>query len=327
MDRRLPDADLYHLHWIAEFVDYRALLYLQQRAPIIWTLHDINPFTGGCHFAFDCDAFASRCTDCPQLSVQNHHSQSHAKQIWDLKNSIFQRLNPKRIKFIAPSSWIQKEANRSMLLRRFETMLVPNGVDHTRFHPLDKLEVKKSGCVPTDKTVIMLCAVNLNDKFKGISYAIQAIKELPHPERFCVITVGNGSVSQMFENHEIQVIELGSIKEESEMNRAYNAADLLVISSVQDNLPNVVLEAMACALPVVAFATGGIPDMVQHDVTGFLVSTGDTQQLTQSIQTLADHPDTQKKMGHEARALVEKTFTLSRQASRISEVYEDLLHC
>ena len=327
MYHHFPTADIYHLHWVAEFIDYRILPRLQQRAPIVWTLHDLNPFTGGCHFAFGCNAYTSECSDCPQLSIQNHHPQIYAKRNWDQKRRIFKILDPRRIKFVAPSRWIKKEANRSALLRGFDTILIPNGVDHTLFHPTDKLEAKKHFGVPDDKTVIMLCAVSLDDKFKGISYALDAIKTLPPTDSFCVMTVGNGSVSRDFENRGVQVIDLGNIDDEKEMNGIYNAADMLVVSSIQDNLPNVVLEAMACALPVVAFTTGGIPDLIRHNETGLLVPTGDIPLLSESIQSLIENRDLRTRLGQQARIMIEKTFTLSKQASSVSKVYEELRHC
>ena len=325
MDRHLPDAGIYHLHWVSEFVDYRILPRLQQRAPIVWTLHDMNPFTGGCHGSFDCKAYTSGCTDCPQLSVQNHLPQSFAQQTLNLKQRVFAELDPTRIRFVALSSWIQKEANRSVLLKDFETILSPNGVDYTVFCPLDKQEAKKQLGIPTDKTVILLCAASLDDKYKGIPYALEAIRKIPHSENLLVMTVGNGSVSQTLEAHGIQVIELGSLNNNAEMAKAYNAADIAVVSSIQDNFPSVVLEAMACELPVVAFATGGIPDMIRHRETGLLAPTGDVVQLTESIMALVQNPELRAPMGREARARVRKHFTPEQQTSKMADIYRELL--
>ena len=318
----MPAADIYHLHQITEFVDYRATLArLASRAPIVWTLHEMTPFTGGCHYTFGCDGFAATCGSCPQLGSSSHYDLSHS--VWLRKRGVYNRIPPTRFHVVGASRWIAAEAQRSSLFKQFPISVIPYGIDTDVFRPmpgarrlLDALEV------PPTARIVLFVSDWMGNNRKGFDLLDAALHSRPL-SNVALVSLGRGDRPRL--QSAMPHVHLGGFTEDRMVALAYSLADVFVIPSRQDNLPNAVLEAMACGTPVVGFKTGGIPEMVRDGVNGLLAEAGDVADLADAIAALLADEPRRAGMGRAARELAEREYTGARQGERYLRLYESIL--
>jgi glycosyltransferase involved in cell wall biosynthesis len=314
------EIDVLNLHWVAEFVDYRHLFQHSalSSTPIVWRLSDMNPFTGGCHYNMGCAKFRSTCGACPQLGSTDE--KDLARQIWRRKSEAFEAVDAQQLHFVAQSRWIAEQVASSPLTERFGVTVIPNGVDHHTFFPRETEGVKRALNIEEDRNVLLFVAHSVTNKRKGFEKLAQALDGVP--KDVMLVSIGNNEPEI---ESRAPHLHLGRIQSNGLLSVFYSLADLFVIPSRQDNLPNTVLESMACGTPVVGFDTGGIPDMVRPDETGWLAETGNVRALRQAIeQALADDAAREQR-GQRGRAVVEEEYTLERQARRYRHLYERLV--
>jgi glycosyltransferase involved in cell wall biosynthesis len=315
-------ADILHLHWIAYFVDQKSFFMSVRGRPIVWTLHDMNPFTGGCHFAGPCNKFATYCFSCPQLG--SRADEDLAATIWRRKRDSYKAHD---LHVVAPSGWLAQLARKSSLLGNTPISVIPYGLSETVFAARDKAASRALLGLPVGKMLVLTGGVNLNDERKGWRYldaALTILSTRMNPANIGLLVFGRPPDLTQLENRGLNVYPLGSIKDERLLSAAYSAADLFVVSSMEDNLPNTVLEAMACSVPVVGFDSGGIPEMVHDGDTGSVVARRDTDGLAQSIQWLLERSEARREMGRRAREAVLRDYTSEIQAKRYLELYQGI---
>lgn len=315
-------ADIIHLHWIAGTVDIcRDVDFLRGR-PIVWTLHDMNPFTGGCHYAEGCRNFERHCGRCPQLGSEEE--KDYSREQWIRKKTAYRELD---ITVVCPSRWMAEEVRRSSLLRRAEVRVIPNGVPTDVFKPLNRAAIRRSLGVSDTAFVVLFGADYLYTRRKGFTELVVALEMLraEGDAAICLMTFGQAAGLDLG-RLPFPVDHLGVLRTPTEVALACNAADCLLMPSLEDNLPNVVLEAMACGLPVAGFATGGVPDMVEDGVTGRLASTGDSRELAVAVAALRAMPaEAMARMRLTCRQTVLARFSQLHQARAYAELYEELL--
>ena len=311
--------DAVHLHWVSDFVDYGAFFAsIPQQAPVVWTLHDMNAFTGGCHYDGGCGRFAEACGACPQLGSQRAEDLSHA--IWQRKAAALANVPSGRLHIVTPSNWLAEQVRRSSLLGRFLIQVIPNGVDTETFAPLDRSTARAALRLPLDARVALFLAAEPRETRKGFTLLQQALTGLRDQPDLWLLSAGG----RLAELPPIPNLHLGRIEHPRLLALAYCAADVFVIPSLQDNLPNTVLEALACGTPVLAFEAGGIPDMVRPGSTGVLVPAGQPDALRDALITLLDNADTRAALGQQARKVALAEYTLERQAHAYAALYESL---
>jgi glycosyltransferase involved in cell wall biosynthesis len=318
-----PDADIYHLHQITDFVDYRAsLARLAERAPIVWTLHEMTPFTGGCHYAYGCDGFTRMCGDCPQLGSKHAQDLSHA--VWKRKLAVYEHIAPSRMHVVGASRWIAAEAHRSSLLQRYPVSVIPYGLDTDVFKPMPHARRLLDGFGLKPSTRIVLFVADwTGSRRKGFDLLDAALGALRHGPETALISLGRGDAPKLQSN--LPHVHLGSLTEDRMIAAVYSMADLFVIPSTQDNLPNTVLEAMACGTPVVGFRVGGIPDMVRDGENGLLVAEGDVHGLAAAMQALLADDNRRMSMGRAGRAIAEREYSRQLQGERYLDLYRSIL--
>ncbi len=320
MVRQLPPADIVNLHWVREFVDYRAFFSSRPPGqPVVWTLHDMLAFTGGCHYAADCTRYAEECGSCPFLGSDDPQDLSY--RILRRKQKILASFG-NRLHVISPSRWLAREAKRSALFRDVPVDVIPYGLDTKQFHPRRRDEVRQSLGLPPDLTLILFVAHNVTDPRKGLRYLDQALCRLGHREKLALLLVGDGNPDMM---SSIPVLRAGELWDDELVSGLYSAADLVVVPSLEDNLPNTMLEAMASGVPVVGFDVGGVPDLVIPGETGFLAPLCDSFGLAQALAQALDDPERLKAMGRAARGLMERNHTLEAQANSYLDLYRSML--
>jgi glycosyltransferase involved in cell wall biosynthesis len=322
--RQLPDADVLNLHWVSGFLDHRLFIpAAARRAPLVWTLHDMNSFTGGCDCDLGCGRFSSQCGNCPFLGSEKENDLS--RTIWKRKRAAYRRIAPGRLHLVTPSRWLAAEATRSSLLRDRPVTVIPNGLDVSVFSPKNRSLARQFFGLPHDKKVLLWVVwtkAGWDRGLKGGELFQQTLAGLKNHEDFLVVTVGGGNP---LGNLPVPHVSLGHISDERLMALAYSAADLFVSSSMQDNFPYTMLEAMACGVPVVAFRVGGIPEIVREDVTGSLASLGDAAGMSKAIcQTLAD-PARLSEMAANCRRIAVEEYSMETCAKRYTALYEKVL--
>lgn len=325
-NRLIKQADIIHLHWINHaFLRPKDLLRLKNTGkPIVWTFHDSNAFTGGCHVRYTCDHFENECGNCPLLKNANPNDWSH--KIWLSKQKAYSALN---FEIIAPSNWMSQSIKRSKLLGNRVVQVIPNTLDMAIFKPFDKIEARKKLGIAVDKFIVMSGFMpSRKDLHKGTPYLIEALNLLVNKHGINqsnteLIVFGNRDVNNVPE-FSIPATFLGTIADDEKLALCYSAANVFVTPSLEDNLPNTVMESLACGTPVVAFTTGGIPDMLKHRQNGYLAHYKSSEDLANGIKWVIDHPDRQA-LNIESRNSVTERFSESIIAEKHILIYKQLL--
>jgi glycosyltransferase involved in cell wall biosynthesis len=315
-------GDILHLHWIARLVDYQSFFAaVPDELPIVWTLHDMHAFTGGCHYTAGCEAFATECSHCPQLGRRG---------ATDLSNRTFhvkqRALQGKNLHVVAPSNWLMEQACRSPLLagaRSFHT--IPHGVDVEIFSPQHKAAARRSWGLPQDRVVIGFGADLIDIRRKGLGLLLDALERLPTKTPVVALVFGKGELPSSGRRLP-HVKSIGFLDEPHSQAAAYSATDIFVVPSLQEAFGLTGLEAMACGTPVVAFATGGMLDDVRPAETGLLAQVGNSADLAQKIAWLVDRPHERQQMGAQARAMVLREFNAVKQVECYIHLYRSLLN-
>ena len=318
---RLPAADVVNLHWVREMVDYADFFSTRPPGqPVVWTLHDMHPFTGGCHYVRGCDRHADACGRCPLLGSDDPNDLS-ARILAGKRDSLARRTGgPMHV--VTPSRWLADEARRSRLFRDLPISVIPYGLDTSVFTPHDRLAVRRGFNLPPDLRIILFVAHVLDDPRKGLAYLDDALRRLgPQPD-VGVLMVGGGDYAL---RAPVVKMRAGLVDDDAVMSRLYAAADLVAVPSLEDNLPNTMLEAMASGTPVIGFDVGGVPDMVIPGETGFLAPLGDAEGLSRAFADALGDPSRLAAMGHAARARIEREHTLAVQATRYRDLYRSLI--
>jgi len=318
---QLPACDLVNLHWVADMVNFHTLPRLLARVPAVWTFHDMNAFTGGCHYNDACERFTANCGACPQLRCSAGEADM-TRRVMQRKREIFRRLPTSRLTLVCPSSWLARETRRSSLCRQFDVRVIPNGVDVDQYHPVERAEARRRLNLPLDAHIVLFVAESLVDRRKGFGLLLKAFEALRNLEGLLLVTLGNsrrsGPLDPMWR-------DLGPIYDVERLRAAYSAADVFAIPSLQDNLPNTILESMACGTPVVAFATGGIAEAVSDGHTGLLAPTGDVSAYSLRLRRILEDGRLRHDLGVGARKRAEQDFTVELQARRYASLYQEIL--
>lgn len=319
--RQMPAADIVNLHWVRGFVDYAA--FFQSRPagqPVVWTLHDMHPLTGGCHYAADCDRYVEHCGTCPVLGSDNPEDASF--QILQRKQAILAARTGGPLHVVAPSRWLAAQARRSRLFRDTPVSVIPYGLESDVFTPHDRQAARQGFGLPPDLKIILFIAHVVTDPRKGLAYLDEALARLGPQKDVALLLVGQGTPTL---KAPVQCLRAGLVNDDATVSRLYSAADLVVVPSLEDNLPNTVLEAMASGTAAAGFAIGGIPDMIIPGETGFLAAPGDIESLSLALADALADPARLAAIGRAARARVEREHTLARQAERYLDLYRSLL--
>jgi glycosyltransferase involved in cell wall biosynthesis len=315
----LPEADIYNLHWVNQFVDPLPF-FRKTKKPIVWTLHDMNPFTGGCHYNVGCTRYRRACGECPQLGSSDENDLSQT--VWNRKQEAYhQAIEDGRLQIVAPSQWLAAKARRSALFSDAPVDVIPYGLDHTTFFPRETKGLQSALSIPADHRILLFVADSTRNRRKGFGLLKGALSGLTD-QKVTLLSIGNHEPTL---GTATSHVHLGRVQSDILLSVFYGFADLFLIPSRQDNLPNTVLESMACGTPVVGFNTGGIPDMVRPGETGWLAEVGNVRELRQSIEQALRDDDARRRMGRRCREIVETEYTLDTQARRYRTLYRKLV--
>jgi glycosyltransferase involved in cell wall biosynthesis len=244
-----------------------------------------------------------------------------SRRVWKRKEAVFNTVDPARLHLVALSRWIAEEAQQSPLLGRFALTIIPNGIDAELFSARDRRTARGLLGIGQNMRVVLITANDVTNRRKGLMLLSDALITQGTNNDFLVVSVGHGKPVL---DSRIPHLHLGYIQYER-LSLAYSAADVLVIPSLQENFGNVVVESMACGTPVVAFALGGMLDIVRPGITGLLVPPYDVLALRTAILDLVQNEEKRREMSRNCRQIAVDEYSIDLQARRYSELYKSLL--
>lgn len=321
------EADVIHLHWINQgFLSLDDILkILKSGKPVVWTMHDMWPFTGTCHYAGECENYLTACHHCPILYNGGSKNDISAK-VFAKKQAIYAQA---QIQFVACSQWLESLAKKSSLFANQAVCNIPNAINTQLFHPKEKDEARKKLNLPLDKKLLLFGSLKITDKRKGVDYLVQACKvfQQKYPElssSIGIVAMGHEgeALSSLFP---FPVYTLDYVSKERDLVEVYNAVDLYVTPSLQDNLPNTIVEAMACGVPCVGFHVGGIPQMIDHLHNGYVAEYKDAEDFSNGIHW-ALFEDDYASLSEQAVRKALATYAESTVARKYIAVYNKAIH-
>ena len=326
---RLPEfleADVIHLHWINQgMLSLKGIQkILQTGKPVVWTMHDMWPATALCHLTLGCRNFTTHCRNCQYLPNGGNEQDLSAK-IWDCKRQLFAGGD---ISFVACSRWLEGEARQSQLLKGQQLTSIPNPIDTRMFHPGDRAEARRQEQLPADKRLLLFVCQRVTNVNKGMQYLIDACNQLaqqyPEMKENTGVIIMGGHAEELAGQLPFETFPLGYVNDEQRIIQIYRAADVFLLPSLSENLPNTIMEAMACGVPCVGFRVGGIPEMIDHQKNGYVAAYKDAADLARGIRWVLDEAD-RESLSSLCVSKVVHHYSQSSVSVRYVEVYQHAL--
>ena len=316
---KLPEfqeADVIHLHWVNQgMLSLKGIQkILQSGKPVVWTMHDIWPATALCHVTLGCQHFTSQCGNC-RLLPGGGSSHDYSTTIWQRKQRM---LADENIYFVACSHWLESEAKRSALLKGQKITSIPNPIDTRIYKRGNKQEARQRLGLPLDKKLILFASQRVTNVNKGMDYLIEACRQLQISDAAVVILGGHAEevVSQL----SLEAYPLGYVNDEQRIVDVYHAADVFVLPSLSENLPNTIMEAMACGVPCVGFKVGGIPEEIDHRRNGYVADYRSAEDLARGICWILTEAD-YEELSKNAVQKVVQNYSQQSVALKYLDVY------
>ncbi|PAX53382.1 glycosyltransferase family 4 protein [Brunnivagina elsteri] len=313
------NPDIINLHWInGGFLNINTIAKFNK--PLVWTFHDMWAFTGGCHYNQECDRYTQSCGSCPQLN--SHQDRDLSRRMWHRKVKVWQNLD---LTIITPSRWLANCAKSSSLFKDTRIEVIPYGLDIKTYRPINKQFARELLKLPQDKQLVLFGSLQAtSDKRKGFHLLQPALNQLNSSgwQDKLELVVFGASKSENLTDFGFKSHYLGLLNDDLSLALAYSAADVFVAPSLQDNLPNTVMESIACGTPCVAFNIGGMPDMIEHQKNGYLAQAFKIEDLANGIAWVLENKERHQKLSHCAREKTEQEFALGIQAKRYLSIFQ-----
>lgn len=311
--------DLIHLNWITGgFVRLESLAELN--VPIVWTLHDMWAFTGGCHYAEECTRYEKACGACPILRSSQERDLS--RWIFDRKMKTYLKIN--NLMIITPSNWLAGCVKRSSLLGGFPVEVIPNSLDTGVFFPEDKVLSRNHFGFAAGKRIILFGALDATkNRLKGFIELSEALQLIPDKKNIELAVFGSAK-QETTSLPGFSVRYLGHIADDGELRKLYSAADVMIVPSIQEVFGQTATEAMACGTPVVAFGATGLLDIVEHQMNGYLAVPFNPEDLARGISWCIENPERNRQLSLTAVETVNTKFDMKKNVQRFISLYERL---
>ena len=315
------NPDIINIHWICGgFLPIEALAKLKQ--PLVWTFHDMWAFTGGCHYSGECDRYQQSCGSCPQLGSDRDWDLS--RWIWRRKAKAWKNLN---LTIVTPSKWLADCAKSSSLFSDIPIKVIGYGINPQVYQPHSTYIAREILKLPQDKKIILFGALDsTQNKRKGFSLlleALQALQQWRSLKEVELVIFGTSAPLNPI-NFGFKVHYTGKLSDDISLSLLYAAADVFVAPSVQDNLPNTILESLACGTPCTAFEIGGMPDLIEHQQNGYLARPYLPEDLASGINWILAENKRSKQLAINSRTKILKDFNLELQTKKYLGLFDDL---
>ena len=313
------NPDIVHLHWINDGM-IRIEDLPKIKAPIVWSLHDMYPFTGGCHYSDDCIGFKNKCGNCKVL--RSKKSNDLSRKGWKRKKKVFDNIS--NLTVIGLSKWMESQAKESSLFFNKNVINLPNGIDINVFKPHSKDLSRDLWNLPKDKKLILFGAMDsTSDPRKGYKELLDALSNL-NINNLEFIVFGNSNPSES-ENFGSKTHYLGNLKDDISLVTLYNSVDVMIVPSLQENLSNVIMESLSCGTPVVGFDIGGNSDMIEHKKNGYLAKPLDSSDLARGIEWVLNCENYDNLLNYSRKKNLNE-FDDSLVSEKYIELYKNILN-
>lgn len=305
------EADVVHIHWIGKYMTGPGDI-AKMTAPVFWSLHDMNPFTGGCHYSGSCEGFRSACGNCPVLRSTHGYDFSNTQVKVKLK-----ALGNKTVTFIGSSRWMTEQASGSTIGKSHQCVNLPTFADLSVFKPAE-ITGKNEARI----RILFTAASGTTEYRKGFDLFALSLRFLD-PDRFTLKVVGN-TLHPALATTSFHTEMLKPADDDTILASYYQQADIVVVPSREENFSNVIIEALACGVPVAAFRTGGNEDLIIHQYNGYLVDNMDEQSLAEGIKWIAANIDT-NNLSDNARKSMEIRFSPEKVSQQYIHLFNQTL--
>ncbi len=315
----IQQADIINVHWIDGFFDYQNAPKAFAGKHIVWTLHDMYQFTGGCHHAFDCNNYITGCKGCPQMGAADYCEMTQTSH--NIKLEAYNNLN---ISFTAPSHWLENCAQKSLLMQGMESRVIPNIFDINKFKPVNQEQARTQLKLPADKAIILFGADSLLRPVKNLKTLLNCLNELCaantiHPDNFVLVVFGAGNLQNI--NTPYRIIELGVLNSAEEMSLAYSAADFTAIPSLIESFSYLKCESLACGTPIIGFTVGGMPYLIENKVNGYLAAPFSTAEFKDALLWGLHTAKNNAEIRNNCRKIIEENLNEPLVAGNIIDFY------
>lgn len=315
--------DIIHLNWIAEWIEYESFFNsIPNHIPIVWTLHDQNPMTAGCHYSWECQKYLNQCSQCPQLGPKDKLDLARISH--KIKANA---LKGKNLHIVGDSEWITREAEKSDLLRNAKSFqTIHYSIDFGIFKPTTtKHATRIKYNIPENAFLLCFGAADFTNPRKGFNELIQALEQINNATTniHCLV-FGAGKLP--IQQNNLPPIHFAGHLPPKELAEAYGASDIFVISSLHEAFGLTSIEAMACGTPVIGFYTGGIPDSVKEGKTGWLVETGNSKSLADLILKLANNPASVRDLATNCSLHTHQYFSPRHEVEQYRRLFDTILN-
>ncbi|MBN4003551.1 glycosyltransferase family 4 protein [Nostoc sp. LPT] len=326
-DRVIPkvaqiNPDIINLHWISGgFMQIETFAKLKR--PLVWTLHDMWGFTGGCHVTGECDRYKVFCGACPQLNSGNEWDLS--RWVWQRKVKAWKNLN---LTLVSPSSWLAECAHSSSLFQNLRIEVIPHGLDTQKYRPINQHFAREALNLPQDKKLVLFGAIEAtSDRNKGFHLLQPALQELSKSgwKDDLEVVIFGASQPENPPNLGFKTHYLGHLHDVISLATVYSAANVMLVPSLQESFGQTASESFACGTPVVAFNSTGLKDIVDHQQNGYLAKPYEVEDFAKGISWVLENEQRLQKLSFYARKKAEQEFTLELQAHRYSALFQEIL--
>ena len=312
------NPDIVHLHWICG-----GMMTIEDiariKAPIVWSLHDMWAFTGGCHYDEECQGYEKECGNCKVLGSDKDNDLS--KKIFKRKQKAFTQ--KKDITIVGISNWLNECSKNSTLLKDKNHINLPNPLDTNIFKPFDKEKARELWGLPKDKKLVLFGAMGAtSDPRKGFYELMESLEEIEDSNVELVIF--GSERCEDTKDLGFNVYYLGQLYDDVSLVTLYNSVDVMIVPSLQENLSNAIMESLACGVPVVGFDIGGNADMIDHERNGYLAKPFSTIDLAFGIEWVLNNYN-YKILCQNARNKVLNNFDSVVLAEKYIELYKSIV--
>ena len=324
--QEFQEADIIHLHWVNQgMLSLKGIRkILDSGKPVVWTMHDIWPATAVCHLTLDCRRFEQQCCHCRLLPGGGSDNDLAAK-VWRKKQKM---LAGRQMTFVACSQWLAGEARKSGLLQGQRVESIPNPIDTHIYMPKDQQQARQRVGLPAEGRVILFASQRVTNLNKGMNYLVEACQLIAtqHPDQKDNITVAvlGGHAEEIVGQLPFRTCPLGYVNDEQRIVDVYNAADVFVLPSLSENLPNTIMEAMACGLPCVGFRVGGIPEEIDHKRNGYVAEYRNAADLAAGIRWVLGS-DRREALSEACVRKVAQSYSQQSVAMKYLDVYDQAI--
>ncbi len=326
----IAEADIINIHWCAGFLSAHSIFKLLQLGkPIVWTMHDQFPFTGGCHYTDSCVKYIDDCADCPQL--ENDSLGLPALFLKEKKQYL--GLEQTNLSALLPSRWLKDCALKSPVFKNKILEVIPNSIDTHLFTPMPQMEARRLLNLPADSFILLFVASDMNESRKGLDILNDSLRvgmegpyqELFQSEKFLLLMVGHSAYNDQ-QTPPVRHLKLNFTNDIEVLRQAYCGADLMAFCSREDNLPNTIIEAMSCGLPTIAYDIGGCGDIIEHRENGYLIPPRDYGSFIETMAKVATDRDCRSTLKSNCLKKVAHKFTPQIQANAYLKFFESVMN-